>query len=240
MIKSVGIDLAGSGEHKVRCLDEKAELCDGFGFETTPEGLEKLEQRIFSDGANPTVVFEPTGLAWIAVAVYIRARHPDCHLVRTQSRNVAALRKYLRRSSKSDKIDAMTLAKMPFVDAERLNDVFLPPAKVYAIQRLARQRRRLESDMAARKTRIISLLDGYLPGVRQSFSNLWSPQANAFLSSRLNPLAVARDGEKALDRFMTRARPKRRKDTVERHMLFLCLSGCSHHLRAFDIGRDDQ
>ena len=69
MIKSVGIDLAGNGEHKVRCLDEKAEFCDGFGFETTPGGLEKLEERIFRDGANPIVVFEPTGLAWVAVAV---------------------------------------------------------------------------------------------------------------------------------------------------------------------------
>ncbi len=135
MIKSVGIDLAGNGEHKVRCLDEKAELCDGFGFETTPEGL-----------------------AWVAVAVYLRARHPGCRLVRTQSRNVAALRRYLRRSSKSDKIDAITLAKMPFVDEERLNEVYLPPAKIYAIQRLARQRKRLESDMASRKKRIISIL----------------------------------------------------------------------------------
>ena len=43
MIKSVGIDLAGAGEHKVRCLDEEGQLCDGFGFESTPEGLAKLD-----------------------------------------------------------------------------------------------------------------------------------------------------------------------------------------------------
>jgi transposase len=55
-------------------------MCDGFSFETTTAGLAKLEERIFRDGANPIVVFEPTGLAWIAVAVYLRARHPDCHL----------------------------------------------------------------------------------------------------------------------------------------------------------------
>jgi hypothetical protein len=48
MIKSVGIDPAGAGEHKVRCLDEEAQLCDGFGFETTPEGLSKLES-VFSE-----------------------------------------------------------------------------------------------------------------------------------------------------------------------------------------------
>ena len=86
MIKSVGIDLAGTGEHKVRCLDEGAQLCDGFSFQTTPEGLAKLEQRVFQDGANPVIVFEPTGLAWFAVAVYLRARHPECRLVRTQAR----------------------------------------------------------------------------------------------------------------------------------------------------------
>jgi len=225
MIRSVGIDLAGNGEHKVRCLDEKAELCDGFGFETTPEGLEKLEERIFRDGANPVVVFEPTGLAWVAVAVYLRARHPDCRLVRTQSRNVAALRRYLRRSSKSDKIDAITLAKMPFIDAERLNEVYLPPAKIYAIQRLARQRRRLESDMAARKTRIISIVDGYLPGVRQVFSNLWSLQAKAFLNSRLNPLAVVRDGEKALHLFLARTKPRCKEDGADSHMVYLACKG---------------
>jgi len=78
MVKSVGIDLAGIGEHKVRCLDEKAQLCDGFGFETTPQGLAKLEEHIFRDGSNPVIVFEPTGLAWVAVAVYLRSRHPEC------------------------------------------------------------------------------------------------------------------------------------------------------------------
>ena len=34
MIKSVGIDLAGIGEHKVRCLDEQAQMCDGVSFES--------------------------------------------------------------------------------------------------------------------------------------------------------------------------------------------------------------
>ena len=221
MIKSVGIDLAGLGEHKVRCLDENAQLCDGFGFETTPQGLAKLEERVFRDGSNPFIVFEPTGLAWVAVAVYLRGRRPDCRLVKTQARNVVALRKYLRRSAKSDKIDAITLAKMPFVDAERMAEVVLPTAKIYAAQRLARQRRHLECDIISRKTRIMSILDGYLPGVRQTFSNLWSVQAKAFLRSRLNPLAVVRDGEMALHRFLVEARSSPRESAVDSHALYL-------------------
>ncbi len=82
MIKSVGIDLAVTGEHKVRCLDERAQPCDGFSFQTTSEGLAKLEERIFGDGSNPVIIFEPTGLAWLIVAIYLKARHPDCRLVR--------------------------------------------------------------------------------------------------------------------------------------------------------------
>lgn len=206
MIKSVGIDLAGAGEHKVRCLDEGAQMCDGFSFETTPEGLAKLEERIFSDGSNPAIVFEPTGLAWLLVAIYLKARHPDSRLVRVQAQKVVALRKYLHRSSKSDKIDSLTLAKMPFIDPEKLEEIYFPPAKIYAIQRLARQRRRLESEIAGRKVRIGLIVDGYFPMIRKSFSGPWSAHARAFLHSRLNPLAVVRAGEKALHAFLSKAR----------------------------------
>lgn len=51
MVKSVGLDLAGTGEHKVRCLDERAQLCDGFGFQTTPDGLATLGYLIEEDTA---------------------------------------------------------------------------------------------------------------------------------------------------------------------------------------------
>ena len=241
MIKSVGIDLAGSsGEHKVRCLDEQGQLCDGFSFDSTPEGLAKFEEHVFKDGSNPIIVFEPTGLAWLIVAVYIRGQHPDCRLVRTQGRNVVALRKYLHRSSKSDKLDALTLAKMPFVDQERLNDIYLPPAKINAILRLARQRQRLETNIASRKKRILSIIDGYIPGIRQTFSNTWSPQGRAFLRTHLNPLAVARAGEKALDRFLTRARFREKEDAEESHMVYLtCKMAATIYEKSRSIGAID-
>ena len=50
MIRSVGIDLSRTGGHQVRCLDEQARPCDSFSFNSSLEGLEKLEERIFSDG----------------------------------------------------------------------------------------------------------------------------------------------------------------------------------------------
>ena len=240
MIKSVGIDLAGNGEHKVRCLDEQGQVCDGFSFDSTPEGLAKFEERVFKDGSNPIIVFEPTGLAWLIVAVYIRGQHPDCRLVRTQGRNVVALRKYLHRSSKSDKLDALTLAKMPFVDQERLNDIYLPPAKINAVLRLARQRLRLEASIASRKKRILSIINGYIPGIRQTFSNMWSPQGRAFLRTYLNPLAVARSSEKALDRFLTRARFRKKEDAEESHTVYLtCKMAATIYEKSRSIGAID-
>jgi transposase len=222
MIKSVGIDLGGIGEHKVRCLDEKAQMCDGFGFETSRAGLAKLEERIFSDGSNPVIVFEPTGLAWLLVAVYLKGRHPDSRLVRVQAQKVVALRKYLNRSSKSDKIDSLTLAKMPFIDPETLEEIYFPPGKIYAIQRLARQRKRLESEIAGHKKRIGSIVDGHFPGIRSAFSDPWSAHAKVFLRSRLNPLTVVRSGEKALCAFLTKARRHCKiKASVESHGVYL-------------------
>ena len=222
MIKSVGIDLGGIGDHKVRCLDERAQMCDGFSFETTKVGLAKLEERVFSNESNPVILFEPTGLAWLLVAVYLKARHPDSRLVRVQAQKVVALRKYLNRSSKSDKIDSLTLAKMPFIDPEKLEEIYFPSAKIYAIQRLARQRKRLENEIAGRKKRIGSIVDGHFPGIRSAFSDPWSAHARAFLRSRLNPLAVVRSGEKALCAFLSKARKHCRIEvSIESHGVYL-------------------
>ena len=207
MIYSVGIDLH-QGRHRARCLDERAQPCDGFSFPTTPEGLATMEEHIFRDGANPIVVLEPAGLPWLMVAVYLHSHHPDCHLVKAKTQKVAALRRYLRGPVKSDRLDALTLAKMPFIDPEQLDRIYLPPAEIHALQRLTRQRKQIEQDVAGSKVKIAAIIDGYLPGVRPAFREAWSLPFRAFLRSRVNPFAVVRDGEKTLHAFLTSAGPR--------------------------------
>jgi transposase len=219
MIYSVGIDLH-KGRHRVYCLDEKAQACDAFSFQTTPEGLTTLEQRIFRDGSNPVVVFEPAGLSWLMVAAYLRSQHPECRLVKAKGQKVAALRRYLRGSAKSDRIDALTLAKMPFIDPERLDELYLAPAETHALQRLTRQRKRLEDQITTHKKRIGAIVDGYLPGVRQSFSHPWSVQVRAFLHSQINPFPVIRAGEEALHRLLAQAKPGNRGERTESRLVY--------------------
>ena len=203
MIRSVGIDLH-QGQHRARCLDEIAQPCDSFSFQTTPEGLATLEEHVFRDGANPIIVLEPAGLPWLMVAVYLRSCHPDCRLVKAKTQKVAALRRYLRGPVKSDRLDALTLAKMPFIDPEQMDEIYLPPAEIHALQRLTRQRKRIEQDITGRKVRISAIVDGYLPGVRRTFNDAWSSPIRAFLKSRLNPFIVVRDGEDALHAFLSK------------------------------------
>ncbi|MFO7995956.1 MAG: IS110 family transposase [Dehalococcoidia bacterium] len=216
MIYSVGIDLH-QGSHRARCLDDRAQICDGFTFQTTPEGLSKLEERIFRDGANPIIVLEPAGLPWLMVAVYLRSQHPNCRLAKAKMQKVAALRRYLRGPVKSDRLDALTLAKMPFIDPEQLVEIYLPPAEIHALQRLTRQRKRMESDVSGRKIRISAILDGYLPGVRRAFSESWSSSFRAFLRGRINPFAVVRDGEEALHTYLGKASSRSK---VQTHQVF--------------------
>ena len=235
MIRSVGIDFH-LGQHRVHCLDDRGQSCDSFSFQTTPEGLATLEERVFRDGANPIMVFEPAGLAWLVVAVYLRSRHPNCRLVKAKMQKIAALRRYLRGSAKSDRIDSLTLAKMPFIDPERLDEISLPPAEIHALQRLTRQRKRLEADITSRKVRIGTTISGYLPGVRQSFTNEWSPRARAFLKARLNPFAVMRDGEKALRTFLNEA-AKGKGDKVESQMVF---HACQNVVTLYEQSRQSE
>jgi hypothetical protein len=59
---------------------------------------------------------------------------PYCWLLKAKMQKVATLRRYLRGPVKSDRIDALTLAKMPFVDPEQMEEVYLPLTDIHILQ----------------------------------------------------------------------------------------------------------
>jgi transposase len=73
-----------------------------LSFQTTPEGLTALGERIFRDSSDPIIVVEPAGLSWLMVAAYLRSQHPECRLVKAKGQKVAALRRYLTGTAKSE------------------------------------------------------------------------------------------------------------------------------------------
>jgi len=191
---SIGIDLSINGAHDCTVLDATGQLVQRFTFDSSSTGLQKLEQQIRaldpSHGA-PTVVMEPTGLAWFLPCLSLRARHPDVKIVRIKTSKVAALRRYLQQDAKSDRLDSLTLAKMPLIDPEKLYAVDLPPAALQGMDRMTRQRGRLVESLTGRKNRLQALVGGYFPGLMAVVGKPWERTSRALLTVSLNPVTLA-------------------------------------------------
>ena len=198
---SIGIDLSINGTHDCTVLDATGQLVQRFTFDSSSAGLQKLEQHICSIDSPrcaPVVVMEPTGLAWFLPCLYLRAQHPNVKVVRIKTSKVAALRRYLKQDAKSDRLDSLTLAKMPLVDPEKLYAVDLPPAALQGLDRMTRQRARLVESLTGRKNRLQALVGGYLPGLMAVAGKPWEPVFRALLTVSLNPATLAGQDTTAL------------------------------------------
>ena len=198
---SIGIDLSINGAHDCTVLDAAGQLVQRFTFDSSSAGLQKLGQHIRGiDSANgaPVVVMEPTGLAWFLPCLYLRAQSPDVKVVRVKTSKVAALRRYLKQDAKSDRLDSLTLAKMPVVDPEKLYAVDLPPAALQGLDRMTRQRARLVESLTGRKNRLQALVGGYLPGLMALVGKPWEPAFRAMLTVSLDPVTLVGQGTTAL------------------------------------------
>jgi transposase len=160
----VGIDLGITSEHTVRVLGG-----DGTGVcrrrcRPTRESLEEIEQAALAgaeEGVRLEVVMEPTGPAWLPVAVFFESRG---HIVyRVSSAKAADLRRFLSRHAKSNSIDAETLARLPLIDLKGLQPLLLPDQKRAALYRHVRTCGRLTGQITERKLRLKALVRQLLP-----------------------------------------------------------------------------
>lgn len=104
---------------------------------------------------------EPTGPAWLPVAVFFGRRGHTVY--RVPSAKAADLRRFLSRHAKSNGIDAATLARLPLVDPEGLRPVELPGADRASLDRRVRATDRLTRAAAQHKRRIKDLVRTLLP-----------------------------------------------------------------------------
>ncbi|MCE3556549.1 IS110 family transposase [Pseudonocardia sp. RS11V-5] len=160
----VGIDLGIASAHTVRVLDEAGRtVCRGRSGPTVAE-LSRIEDAALHGAAPGTrleVVLEPTGPAWLPVAVFFLGRG---HTVfRVSSAKAADLRRFLSRHAKSNGIDADTLARLPLLDPGGLRPLELPGAQIAALDRRVRATDRLTQAAAAHKVRIKDLVRQLLP-----------------------------------------------------------------------------
>src|SRR5919198_1623419 len=123
----VGIDLGITSSHTVRALREDgSEVCRRRCWPRL-DSLEEIERAALA-GARPglrlEVVIEPTGPAWLPIAVFFGRRGHTVY--RVSSAKAADLRRFLSRHAKSNGIDADTLARLPLIDPAGLVALELP------------------------------------------------------------------------------------------------------------------
>lgn len=164
MRRLVGIDLGIASAHTVRVLDEAGREVCRRRCEPTVDSLSVVETAALVGavaGTRLEVVVEPTGPAWLPIAVFFTARGHQ--VFRVSSAKAADLRRFLKRHAKSNGIDADTLARLPLIDPDGLYPLELPGAEAAALDRRVRACDRLTMAASEHKVRIKDLVRQVMP-----------------------------------------------------------------------------
>jgi len=160
----VGIDLGIASAHAVRVLDEEGNTIAKRKAVPTVESLSAIESTALAGtpaGTRLEVVIEPTGPAWLPIAVFFMNRG---HVVyRVKSTQSADLRRFLSRHAKTNGIDAETLARLPLFHPAGVKPLELPEADTASLDRRVRAAHRLTRQVALHKTRIKALVRQVMP-----------------------------------------------------------------------------
>jgi transposase len=130
---------------------------------STPQALTAMFGKLGAHGPV-NVVVESTAMAWFVAAVAVLRSGIDASMFRVSGTKAAALRKFYRAHTKTDRIDARVLARMPLVD-DGLHELVLPDAGELALKRLVVLRNKLVGETVRVADRVRSTLHWAAPGL---------------------------------------------------------------------------
>jgi len=222
----VGIDLGRKSAHDAVILRRESAKQIGAGFRvaSTPEGMERLFQEIEAvrqeEEALDFVIDSP-GRAWIPGASALKVRGFCVH--RPSADRFRHMRKAGHRKNKTNRIDALTLARGLLNFPEDTEEVFLPRDTQAQLDQLVRQRDRVVDSARRRKQRIRDLGEAVNPGLTKHMGSfLFTEAGRAFLRAYLDPRTVIRLGKTRLASFLqNRYRLPLQGETVE-HIFGAC------------------
>ena len=201
--RTIGIDLAIRGDHVARVFDDGQPVGRPLRFRLTSASLTGFVARVtgeLPEGSTITAVMEPTGMSWFPVANWLR--RAGIAVIRVKGQRVKALRRYLSEHTKTDAVDAYVLGAMPGFGSVALDPVFVPSAKQHALQRLTKQRHRLDGLVCSGKRRLIDLTRWACPALEAVLPDLRTNLSLALLERYLDPHEVLRVRRATLVRFV--------------------------------------
>jgi transposase len=189
--RTIGIDLAIRGDHVARIFDDGRPHAKPIRFRLTSESLSslvaRLRERLPAD-STITAVMEPTGMSWFPVARWLE--RAGIKAIRVKGQRVRALRRYLSEHTKTDAADAYVLGAIPWFGGVPVDPVYVPNADRHALQRLTRQRERLEDEVSTIKRRLIDLVRWACPAIEAVLPDFRTNLALAVLHDLFSPTTV--------------------------------------------------
>src|SRR5687768_1687782 len=162
----VGIDLGVTSSHTVVVIDETTAILARRRCRPTRESLERIGQAALAGVPASTaleVILEPTGAAWLPVAVFFCRRGHVVH--RVSSAKASAMRRFLSQHSKANSIDAEALARLAIVDPDGLQPLRLAEGPAASLDRRVRAADRLTDAANSHKVRLRELARQAMPMV---------------------------------------------------------------------------
>jgi transposase len=186
--RTIGIDLGITSAHTAVVVDPTGTVLARRQVRPTLESLNALEEAALFESDSSTslrIVIEPTGAAWLPVAVFFIRRG---HVVyRVSSAKASDLRKFFKRHAKTNQIDALTLAKMPLVDPDCLIPLELAEGEAASLSRRVRVCARLGHQIAKHKTRVRELARQMMPSIDEAMDTAFRDADRVVLEHYADP-----------------------------------------------------
>jgi transposase len=202
----LGIALGITSDHTAVVVDDTGHVRVRRRARSTVASLTALEAAALAAApdAHLVVVVEPTGPAWLPVAVFFGRRGHT--VLRVTSAKAADLRRFLSRHAKSNGIDAETLARLPLVAPSGLVPVEFGSAARVSLDRRVRAVARLTADIGRRKNRIRALAQAMVPTINTALSEGLNHTDLAVLERYADPRALLAAGPARLTRLIATTR----------------------------------
>ncbi len=202
----VGIDVGVKSKHDALLIrrETSRQVGKGIRFGNTCEGRDTLFKylgKVCEENETIEFVIDSPGKAWIPLAAMIKAK--GYRVYRPTAIRFTKMRQAGDRKNKTNRIDALALARCLLSFPEDTEEVFLPQGIQVTLDHLVRQRDRVVDQIRRRKQRVQDLTIGICPTLMTAMGDFALSQAGrAFLRVYLDPAKVVKLGHKRLYRFL--------------------------------------
>lgn len=236
----VGIDLGIKSDHDAVILRRETgrQIGRGLRFNNTCQGRDKLLERIWkvrTGDEDVDFVIDSPGRAWVPLSAMLMA-NGFC-VYRPTADRVSKMRQAGDRKNKTNRIDALALARCLLSFPDQTERVFLPTATQATLDQLMRQRERLVDQARRRKQRIQDLTIAINPTLMNAMGDfVLTLSGRAFLRAYLDPRKALRCGLKRLTRILQ----KHYTQTLDPEKVEAIFNACKDAVAFYDPIREQQ